>query len=331
MVILHKFLNKRNSTRDLSDSEFESLVPQLAKELTEVSFYPEHSDEVLLKSWKKLCEYTSDSDITSSTVLVGMKLCAHFFPNFFNIKNSKDQTFDILWKDTKNLEKILRWNRKSHSTPYLSELKRGIYFCCGLTKNTMFRPHLSKMICDANQGNSVLDPCAGWGGRMLGAVASGKSYIGFEPCNETYENLNRLKSYLKLQNVTLINDVAENMNKYDFENVDMILTSPPYFNLEIYSDRGSETKYSNYTEWVTEWLSPLIKQSTDRLNPAGWSCWNVHNVGKMKIIDDIFSIHENLNYEQVRYFGIMSGKRQANDHTKKNLDITKVYSLDKTI
>ena len=54
MVILHKFLNKRNSTRDLSDSEFESLVPQLAKELTEVSFYPEHSDEVLLKSWKKL-------------------------------------------------------------------------------------------------------------------------------------------------------------------------------------------------------------------------------------------------------------------------------------
>ena len=45
----------------------------------------------------------------------------------------------------------------------------------------------------------------------------------------------------------------------------------------------------------------------------------------MKIIDDIFSIHKNLNYEQIRYFGIVSSKRQVNDQTHKNLDITKIY------
>ena len=172
---------------------------------------------------------------------------------------------------------------------------------------------------------TVYDPSAGWGGRMLGAAASGKSYIGFEPCDETYKSLKELVSYLKLPNITLYNDVAENMNNYDFKNVDIILTSPPYFNLEIYSNKGSETKHSNYTDWVTKWLSPLVKMSTDRLNPLGWSCWNVHNIGKMKIIDDIFSIHKNLNYEQIRYFGIVSGKRQANDQTQKNLDITKIY------
>ena len=325
MEILPNILNVRFSTRNLTDEQFEGMLPQLAKELTEVSFYPNHSKEVLLKSWEKLCQYTSDSNFTASTTIVGMKLCEQFFPNFYDIKNRKGASFKSLWKDPKNLEKILRWNRKSHSTPYLSELKRGIYFCCGLTKNTMFRPHLAKMICDASKGNSVLDPCAGWGGRMLGSVASGKKYIGFEPCSETYENLKRLQSYLGLQNVTLYNDVAENMNKYDFENVDIILTSPPYFNLEIYSLKGSETQYSNYQDWLTKWLSPLIEQSVGRLNSTGWSCWNVHNIGKMKIIDDIFSIHKNLNYEQIRYFGIVSSKRQVNDQTHKNLDITKIY------
>ena len=193
MVILPNYLNKRGLNRTLSSDLFERSVPQLAKQLAEVSFYSNYSDDILLGNWKKLCDYKSDADYTASTVTVGMRLCEHFFPNFYDIQNRKGQSFSKLWSDPINLEKILRWNRKSHSTPYLSELKRGIYFCCGLTKNTMFRPHLAKMICDASKGNSVLDPCAGWGGRMLGSVASGKRYIGFEPCSETYENFYQKK------------------------------------------------------------------------------------------------------------------------------------------
>ncbi len=325
MEILPNILNVRFSTRDLTDEQFEGIVPQLAKELTEVSFYPNHSKEVLSKDWEKLCKYNFDSNFTASTVRVGMKLCEHFFPNFYDIENTKGQTFKALWKDPKVLEKIFRWNRKSHSTPYLSELKRGIYFCCGLTKNTMFRPHLAKIICNSHDGNSVLDPCAGWGGRMLGSVASGKKYIGFEPCHETYENLKRLQSFLGLQNVTLYNDVAENMDNYDFENVDVVLTSPPYFNLEIYSLKGSETQYSEYEDWVAQWLSPLIKQSLSRMKPNGWSCWNVHNIGKMKMISDVENIHNSLNWNCSDEFGISSSKRQANDQRKKNVDLTRIF------
>lgn len=329
MVTLPNYLNKIGLNKTLSLDQFESSISQLAEELTEISFYPNYSDVVLLKSWKDLCEYSSDSNITASTTKVGMKLCEHFFPNFYDIQNKKGQCFKGLWSDPENLEKILRWNRKSHSTPYLSELKRGIYFCCGLTKNTMFRPHLAKIICDSHDGDSVLDPCAGWGGRMLGSVASGKKYIGFEPCHETYENLKRLQSFLGLQNITLYNDVAENMNNYDFENVDIVLTSPPYFNLEIYSLEGSETKYANYNEWLSMWLQPLIKQAIDRLKPRGWSCWNIHNIGKMKMIDDVQKIHDSLDFEKINSFGISSSKRQTNDQRKKNIDVTEIF-LKKT-
>ena len=68
MEILPNILNVRFSTRDLTDEQFEGMLPQLAKELTEVSFYPNHSKEVLLKSWEKLCQYTSDSNFTASTM-----------------------------------------------------------------------------------------------------------------------------------------------------------------------------------------------------------------------------------------------------------------------
>jgi tRNA1(Val) A37 N6-methylase TrmN6 len=189
----------------------------------------------------------------------------------------------------------------------------------------MFRPHLAKMICDAKDGEYVLDPCAGWGGRMLGAVASGKGYVGFEPNDETYNNLNELVNYLKLSNVILYNDVAENMNKYDFPNPDIILTSPPYYNLEIYSDKGSENDYDNYESWRDYWLKDVILKSLGHLNRGGWSCWNVHNIGKMKLIDDVRDIHERNSFNEVREFGLQSSKRQSNGCQKTNLDVTKVY------
>lgn len=324
--MIENYLNIKNSTRNLTDRQFDDILPQLAKELSDISFYPNHSDEALQKNWKELCKYVIDSDFTNSRVTTGMKLCEHFFPNFYDIENTKGLTFKSLWKDLNNLEKILRWNRKSHSYPYLSELKRGIYFCgLGLAKSTMFRPHLAKMICDAKDGEYVLDPCAGWGGRMLGTVASGKGYVGFEPNDETYNNLNELVNYLKLPNVILYNDVAENMNKYDFPNPDIILTSPPYYNLEIYSDKGSENDYDNYESWREGWLKDVILKSLGHLNRGGWSCWNVHNIGKMKLIDDVKDIHERNSFNEVREFGLQSSKRQSNGCQKTNLDVTKVY------
>ena len=49
----------------------------------------------------------------------------------------------------------MRWNRKSHSTPYLSEIKRGIYFNFGLPKSTMYRPQMAKMIVTDLNGELV--------------------------------------------------------------------------------------------------------------------------------------------------------------------------------
>ena len=326
--MIEKFLNIKNSLRNISDEEFEVIITTLASELENISFNYSYSDPDLLKDWNSLIKWNARIDTMASTQRVGMKLCEHFFPNFFDIENKDGNSFKSLWTADK-LEKVLRWNRKSHSTPYLSELRRGIYFNYNLAKSTMYRPQMAKMVVTNLGAKRVLDPCAGWGGRMLGIIAAGAEYVAFEPNSETYEGLLNLSKFLGIQDkVRIIKDSALEMNKYDIGEFDLILTSPPYFDLEVYSheDTQSIKGCDTYSIWVNNFLKPLIELSISHMKVDGWSCWNVHNVGKMKMIDNVKEIHNGFNNQKV--FSVISSKRQTNKikSNNKNSDVTICYS-----
>lgn len=328
--MIENYLNVRHSIRRLSDTDFELILPTLAQELESVSFLPVYDDKQLLDAWKQLCNWTTSSNNINSTSRIGVKLCEHFFHNFYDIE-MKGKSFNQLWK-ANNLEKVLRWNRKSHSTPYLSELKRGIYFCYGLTKNTMYRPQMAKMICDRYKPELVLDPCAGWGGRMLGTVASGAKYIAFEPNTITYQNLTKLAKYLKIEDqVTLICDDALKLENYDIPQVDLVLTSPPYYDIEVYSKESTQSinNYNTYDDWAEHFLKTLIHLCLGKLNSNGASCWNVGKVGNRDMNIDVERYHNQLGYQKTLEFSVVSSKRQAINKTKneKSSDNTVVYSL----
>lgn len=329
MIDIHDYLNKKNSTRDLLDEEFEILIPELAEQLCYVTIENEYTNRQLIDDWTKLKSWSGESNSINSTSRIGMKLCEHFFPNFYEITNNKGNSVKSLWNKD-NIIKILRWNRKSHSTPYLSELKRGIYFCCGMTKNTMYRPQMAKLICDYYKPKVVLDPCAGWGGRMLGVVASGANYIAFEPNTKTYNNLQRLIDFLGIKDkVTIICDDAMNMDNYDISNVDLIITSPPYFDLEVYTNEATQsiTKHTNYKDWSEYFLLGIIEKCNSKLNIDGVSCWNVGKVGKNDMNDDVLKYQTQLQFNKINTFSMVSSKRQANqtNEIKKSSDITVVY------
>lgn len=326
--MIEDYLNVRYSLRNISDQDFEIILPQLASELEQVSFIPNHDDKVLKNDWKNLCNWQSSANTINSTSRIGLKLCEHFFPNFYDIE-MKGKTYKEFW-NKQNLEKILRWNRKSHSTPYLSEIKRGVYFCLGLTKNTMYRPQMAKLICDTYKPNLVLDPCAGWGGRMLGAVASGAHYYAFEPNTTTYDNLIKLAKFLKIENkVTLICDDALQMGKYSIPKVDLVLTSPPYYTLEVYckEETQSVNNYQTYEDWSKFFLKELIRICSYQLLDNGHSCWNVGRTGCWTMFDDVRSFHNEFGYSPINEFDVVSSKRQAINKTgnEKSQDTTVIY------
>lgn len=318
---LQDYLNKRYSTRNLKDVDFDIAKIELADQLEKVDYKIKFTDKELRADWNNLCKFNEDIKQISSTVRHGMKISEHFMDNFYDIKDPKGRSFSNQWTSS-NLQKILVWNRKSHSTPYLSEIKRGIYFCTGMTKNTMYRPTLAKLICNKYaKCGYVLDPCCGWGGRMMGTVASGAYYIGFEPNTKTYNNLMKMVSFLGIQHlVQIYNDVAENIHKYDLPNVNLILTSPPYYNLEIYSDETTQSVKNNqtYEQWLDSFLKPVIKNCLDKGNVDVVSAWNVTNFGKIKMVTDVEYIHSSFGYKPTDKFSVISSKRQSNQNNTKN-------------
>lgn len=329
--MLEKFLKKRHSLRSISDEEFERILPTLAKELEGVDYLPTHSPSSLLNDWNALCEWTTDEPNISSRMNVGMKLCEHFFPNFYKIKNKRGVSFESLWNET-TLKKVLRWNRGVHSTPYLSEIKRGIYFCGGLSKNTMYRPQMAKMICDQYKSKIVFDPCCGWGGRMLGAVASGAVYVGFEPNTETYHGLIKLAEFLNITDkVNIINDDALQMESYDIPKCDLVLTSPPYFNVEIYTEEDTQSINGKHTydAWEEQFLQPLIRLSLKHLRPSGVSAWNVSNtkVEGKDMWNGVISAHRSAGYHPINEFNVVSSKRatRIKNTSEKSMDTTRVF------
>lgn len=129
-------------------------------------------------------------------------------------------------------------------------------------------------------GLNVLDPCAGWGGRMIGCASIANStYTACEPCTETYEGLLKLGEWLKtLQpsfNYTIYNkpyEDAQIQGKFD-----IALTSPPYFNTEHYSDEptNSMNKFPEFDMWIEGFYKPLILNTVNSLKDGAVFILNV--------------------------------------------------------
>ena len=327
--MIEQYLNVRYSTRNLPNSEFDKLLPTLAKELTQVDFLPHYTEDKLRKDWNELKKWSTTETFINSTSRLGMKLCEHFMPNFYDIEDNRGNSFRTYWQDSKLLEKVLTGNRKSHSTPYLSELKRGIYFATGMPKSTMYRPQMSKMITTGAE--YVLDPCAGWGGRMLGAVANGAHYIAFEPNPITFANLNKMIDFLDIKNnVTLYCDDARNIDTHNIPKVDVVLTSPPYFDLEIYCKDNNQSvqNCTTYEDWDTNFLTIIISKCIMYLKADGKSCWNVANFGKNDMWASVDNAHETMNFERAIIYENKSSARPTikSDSKSKKSDITVSYT-----
>jgi hypothetical protein len=336
MPLMDQIINRRHALTSLTDAEFEAILPQLAAELESHGVLREsYSDSEIQKDWALLLkkDVTTNPFNISATEVAGMKVLRKHMRHFHSVRNYKGHSVESLWTQS-CLEKALRFNRAQHSTPYASEIIRSLSFANGLGKVTMYRPLMAKKVVsylvneDQLKEVRVLDVCAGWGGRMIGAKSMDKGggdklhkalhsapqpprkgggdklpgikvhYTGIDPCAKTYEALRAIRDELGLTNVTLINKPAEVALQELDPNAtyDIALTSPPYYNLEIYSDEPTQSISSSaldgYQTWLNKFLNPVIA-GIIRLG-VKYSCWSVKNFKtdkKYDLLDDVIRIH----------------------------------------
>lgn len=127
----------------------------------------------------------------------------------------------------------------------------------------------------------VLDPCGGWGGRMIGCASiPNVSYTACEPSKLTYDGLSKLATWLHTLQPSFSYDI--NCIPYeDFEteddDFDIAITSPPYYDTEHYSDEptNSLNRYSTFEDWVKLFYTPLILNTINRVKKDGVFILNI--------------------------------------------------------
>lgn len=296
------------------------------KELMMIDYRHQFTEAELRKDWASLvnCKVYK----TGSQFKPGMKLCQHFFPNFWGIEDSRGMSFEKAWKDEKIMDKVRQWGLAGMSQLWLSWIRRAVYMCAGLPNSSFYRPHFARQIINKSGFDKgvLFDPCAGWGGRLLGTVSTGWRYIGCEPNKETYDNLLTLVDFIGARDqVVLYNLPAEELSLSSLDQFDIVLTSPPYYNLEIYSkdEHQSYNFFKTYEEWSEYWLKELINRCLEQLKPNGISAWNVMNMGKIDLVSDVFRYHQLGNFEHFDSVGFNSPL--SNIRQIKNKDVTYLF------
>jgi hypothetical protein len=132
------------------------------------------------------------------------------------------------------------------------------------------------------RGSRILDPCHGWGGRMLGFMLSRRAaeYVGFDVDPKTYAGVKQMYqdlvpfAGLPKKATTFLKPFEK--AKLTPRSFDFALTSPPYFDTERYDGAESSWKqYKNFDAWVQGFYGPLIKKVHDALKPGASFCLQV--------------------------------------------------------
>ena len=290
------------------------------------------NDLYINKQWFARSEYDWDrSDNLIKRLNVGNKAS-----NYFQQKNrwSVDGTVSPGPLRTWENEKFMYTLMGSLFTLKVPKVNKSVLrTCISLRKYicSQFKPNVAKGIYDRYECKNVLDFSAGWGDRLCGFYASehGELFVGIDPRKENHPIYEEQAEFYKKHSTffenekrhELLCEPAEDVDLSKYEGMmDIVFTSPPYFNVERYShdDTQSWVRYKNIDLWNKNFLQTAVKNVWKTLRKGGILMVNISDVnassgGKkdwLKICDpmnDYINTFDDSEY--VECFGMEMAKR----------------------
>ena len=216
----------------------------------------------------------------------------------------------MFWKNPKDA--VLK---KSSDTDFSKDdiERMKLYFRMGGAprKVSVFPPKNVKMLLDRlfqahdcfEEPLNYHDPSCGFGTRAAAGLLRNFRYYGTDPNKELNVKLHEMVSLINKWGKCGGGRIPEADIRCQGSEVfipewegimDLSFTSPPYFNLELYSDDGyaSTENYSDYGKWLECFLFPSIRNSMRYLKQGGYFCLNIKNIPGKPIWDDAFAFVE---------------------------------------
>ena len=185
---------------------------------------------------------------------------------------------------------------------------------------SQFKPSIAKAFYDYFGSVNVLDFSAGWGDRLVGFYCGETTshYVGFDPNTLNHPNYERQVEFYKKhqtffeeeKSVDMFCCPAEDFIDYDLYNdyFDTIFTSPPYFNVEKYSDEDTQSyiRYKDIDSWNKNFLHETLRLIIPTLKKGGILAVNIADVYNPKDKDyfDICNpMNDYIKSQGLEYYG----------------------------
>lgn len=161
------------------------------------------------------------------------------------------------------------------------------------------------------------DYSCGYGGRLLGITASNLhiEYVGVDPNTETVENLRLLNDLIE-QAGGRRGEIHQSVSEeFEPEDIDCAFSSPPYFNLEKYSDEPTQcmNRYDSLDNWFEGYVVPTMQNIHKGLNPDGVFATNIADYKtpkeEFKVVDRWIETAEKLGFRHTETVKMMLNTR----------------------
>ena len=230
--------------------------------------------------FRKLRELKCKGAIAASAgVVLGNKIVDYFtMVERLATKGHVGVDFYTFWFNRSHYGKLdyIKNMLKYYRDRDISEIRKWKYiFNLYFSSISIFRPVMSmEVYCKFVPKVGVLDPTMGWGGRLVGACALDlPKYIGIDSNKKLDAPYKELCIFLQKTSKTKIELFFQDALTVDYSkfNYDMVFTSPPYYNIEVYSGMKEKTK----EEWNIGFYKPLFERTWKHMRSPGYYCLNI--------------------------------------------------------
>jgi len=255
--------------------------------ITDVENHKNVTTKELQRDLKNLNKFDA---LSNANNFAGNPFLYHFqFKNLLKCRRQDGKTIYDIYNDSAEWDKLIEQTKLRNRG---GRTAAGNVFECfriNLGSVVMFKATTAKYLYKKYKAKAVLDPTAGWGGRMLGAWSLGIDYTGIDTNVEMIPAYDAMMAFLDAE-LESVNGIDSNLFRMDRDfdlkmiwqscldvdfsqiNYDFVLTSPPYINLEL---------YEHMEPWETDkafyelFFIPLWQKCVDNIQKGGHVAFNI--------------------------------------------------------
>lgn len=233
----------------------------------------------------------------------GLALAWHYHPLAWTVRCGNRKTPVELFRDDRLFMQAIERRTKLGNAFSESGLRKILRSFSSTQSVSNFRPTAAAGIYHRllpEKGGVVWDMSAGFGGRLLGALACDRvyTYIGTDPASHTIDGLREMAEELVPMAQSLGRRPLEvelhKVGSEDFlperNSLDCAFSSPSYFGWEHYSDEPTQShiKFPTQHEWLRGFIGATLRNCAHGLKRNGVLAINIASVAAYPNLARVF-------------------------------------------